>query len=194
MPHGTSYFDHDIFSNSFLSDLKERVKNKDRQRVLPKEPEFFKFGSEFENELLYYTPSTFALVPNMVKEVRKSSFYQSIITHPDVKIQHEFYRRFYGLKFKCKTDLWIPNVIVPDIKSTAATTYDGFIKSIDKFDYDRQLYVYMTMARTDNGAFIACSKQKKPKVFIVSVKKGDYIYNSGKRKTEELITILKGLI
>lgn len=188
------YFTHDIYSNSFLSELKQLVRDKRKQRVFQKEPEFYSFGKEFEDVLLYNVPTSNEMIQEMVKEVRKSTFYQSIINHPNVRIQHEFYRRFYDLKFKCKTDIWIPEVIVPDIKSTSATSYDGFIKSINRFDYDRQIYVYMTMSRTDNGAFIACSKQKKPKVFIVSVKKGDYIYNSGKQKTEELIGILKSLV
>lgn len=192
--HDTEYFQHDIYSNSFLTILKEKVKNKNRQRKLPKNPHFYRDGNEFENALLYNQPTNNKIIKKMVEKVRGDSFYQSIISHPQVKIQHEFYGRFYGLRFKCKTDLVIKGVLVPDIKSTGAKSCNGFIKSINRFDYDRQIYIYMTMAKVDNGVFIACSKEKNPKLFIVSVKKGDYIYNSGKRKTEELISILKSLL
>ncbi len=193
MSFGTSYFDHDIFSNSFLSVLKEQVKNKDlKTKFSPKAA--FKFGNEFEDSLQYEVPTSNLLIPEMVRKVKANSFYQSIAGHPNVKLQHEYYCKFYGLNFKCKTDVIIPRQIVLDIKSTGATTFEGFLSSIMRFDYDRQIYVYMTMTKCDNGSFVACSKQKNPQVFVVSVKKGDYIWQSGKRKTEELIGVLKGLI
>ncbi len=194
MGFGTSYFEHDIFSNSFLSVLKQQIKSKEQRREMVKDPHFFRFGKEFEDVLLYDTKTEDIVIKKMVEKVRSHSFYQSIIKHPKVRRQHEFYRKFYGLNFKSKTDLDIPGYLVPDIKSTNAKTLNAFLKSIMFFDYDRQIYVYMVMARCDNGAFIGCSKEKNPKVFVVSVKKGDYIYQSGKRKTEELIAVLKSLI
>lgn len=194
MSLGTSYFTHDIFSNSFLTLLKEQIKNKQLQRVIPNGATFFVFGNEFEDSLLYNVPPISPLILGMIEKVRANSFYKSVISHQKTKIQHEYYKRFYGLRFKCKTDLIIPEYLVVDIKSTACTSWDGFTKSIFRLDYDRQIYIYMIMAKCDHAAFIACSKEKNPKVFIVSVKKNDNIYLSGKRKTENLIGVLKSLI
>lgn len=194
MSQGKSYFDHDIFSNSFLTVLKEQIKNKELQRTIPKGASFFIFGTEFEDSLLYNVPPISPLIMKMVQAVRANSFYQSAISHPKVKIQHEYYKKFYDLHFKCKTDIVIPEHLVPDIKSTACTSWSAFTKSIFRLDYDRQIYIYMTMSKCDYGAFIACSKEKNPKVFIVSVRKNDNIYLSGKRKTEELINVLKSFM
>ncbi len=188
------YFGHDIFSNSFLTILKDKIRNKDRQRKLPDNPIFFQDGTEFENGVLYGMRSDKCVINRMADLIKQDSLYLSLINHPDIKIQHEFYVRFYGLWFKCKTDLVIKGDIVIDLKSTSAKSYTGFLKSVSRFDYDRQIYVYMTMAKCNRGLFIASSKEKKPKKFLVFVKKGDSIYNSGKRKTEELIDVLKSVI
>jgi len=187
------YFEHDIFSNSFLTMLKEKVKAKPLQRILKEDAHFLKFGREFEDALLYDKETDDLMIKSMVKKVRSNKVYQTIINHPKVRIQHEYYRRIYDLKFKCKVDLVIPGKLVPDIKSTNAKTYNTFLRSIMRFDYDRQIYIYMTMTKCP-GLLIGCSKQKDPKVYLVSVQENDPLYLSGKRKAEELITILKAFL
>ncbi len=190
----SSYFDHDVFSNSFLTILREKVKSESLQKLSKEDPEFYRFGREFEDVLLYNQETTNELIKKMVKVVRANSFYRSIIDHPYVERQFEIFDKFYDLNFKCKLDLFIPGIIVPDIKSTNAKSFNSFLKSIQFFDYDRQIYVYMTMAKVDKAALIGCSKEYHPKAFIVTIKKGDAIYESGKKKTEELITLLKSLL
>lgn len=72
-----------------------------------------------------------------------------------------------------------------DIKSTVCTTQKQFEECVKYFDYDRQRAWYMDIEGRCNDVLIGISK-KNFKVFKVPVRKGSELYNSGRKKYEEL--------
>ncbi len=187
----STYFSVDAYSNSFLS----RIKNELLGIPLPENqnPQYFADGKEYEDSLLYHTATKSVIIKAMVKITKAHPTFKALINHPEIKIQHEWYGKLYGLDFKCKADLVIKGNCVPDIKSTSCTTLESFIKSMYQYDYDRQIFIYMKAYKCPMACIIATTKQKKPKVFVVPVFENDYLYNSGELKTRHLISVVKSL-
>ncbi len=188
----TQYFTIDCYSNSFLS----RVKNELLGIPVPEnkeEPVYFKEGKEYEDSLLFHTPTSSPIIKAMVRETKKHPTFKALINHPDIKIQHEWYGKLFGLNFKCKADLVIKGYCVPDIKSTSCTSLESFIKSMYQYDYDRQIFIYMQAYKCPLSCIIATTKSKNPKVFVVPVFENDYLYKSGEAKTKHLISAIKSL-
>ena len=178
------------YSNSFLSKVAVEILGLPQ---LSSDKPCFAFGNEFEDCLLYDKKTKDPIIKKMVKVTKGHPTFKSFINHPDIKIQHEYYGRFMGIPFKAKADLLIKGFCVPDIKSTSCTTIKKFIESIYQYNYDRQLYIYMSIFKCDMAVIIATTKEKNPKVFVVPIVKNDYVYNSGKSKAIHLISIVKSL-
>lgn len=188
----SDYLKHDIYSNSFLSRIKRELLGIpliDQEGV----PAFFEFGKEYEDVLQYDIHTNNPMIKSMVKETKKNSMYISLINHPKIKIQHEWYGKLMGLDFKAKADMVIKGYCVADIKSTSCNSLESFIESVLQYDYDRQVYIYMIVYKCPIGCIIATTKSKNPKVFIVPVFENDYIYNSGKAKAQHLVSVVKSL-
>jgi hypothetical protein len=185
-----TYFDVPYFSNSYLSKLEHIINGEEYPE---RDASFFVTGREFEDCLLYNKKTDSRMIKNMVLETNKNSVYLSMINHPNVKIQHEFYGRRFDLPFKAKADMVIKGFCVPDIKTTSCTTLDKFEQSILDYSYHRQMYIYMEAFKCDMACLIGIQKSMNPKIFTVFINRGDELYNLGKRKTENLVSIVKSL-
>lgn len=132
-------------------------------------------------------------------EAMKKSFYRDPLArmmaensvYQKVSIRKGFEIEYDGLAFqldvRCKWDLFAePKLKVSgDIKSTTATTQKQFEEAVRYFDYDRQRAWYMDIEGTNKDLLIGISK-KNCQVFKVPIGRGSELYESGKRKYQEL--------
>jgi hypothetical protein len=185
-----TYHQVNLFSNSFLSRVAAELSGKE---MPAQNSSFYSFGKEYEDALLFNKPTDNKIIKRMVSETHKNSVFKVFFDHPELKLQHEYYGKFMGLPFKAKADMVIKGYAVPDIKSTVCATYEAFVESIAEYGYDRQMYIYMELFKCSYGCLIATTKSMNPKVFVVPVEKGSFIYESGKQKTEYLISVIESL-
>lgn len=115
----------------------------------------------------------------------KHSEYQKVSVCPSFRIEHDGFE--FSLASRCKWDLYaMPKLkMSADIKSTTATTQKQFEEAVRYFDYDRQRAWYMDMEGVSNDMLIGISKVNF-KIFKVPVKRGGELYQSGRRKYQEL--------
>lgn len=110
--------------------------------------------------------------------------------------QEEFYQRGvpfcqadfrFTLDCRVKYDQW--SYLLgwgADIKTTAATTLEGFLNSIDRYDYDRQRAFYMHVSGAQRDMLIGISKVAPYKIFPVKLTRTHPIYLSGATKMNTL--------
>lgn len=199
-----NYYARPEVSNSNLSWLKDQLSGVDRPD--PTNP--FKFGRlidcmitepEKVNYFNYtcgedqHTKEDFGIAEKMKKSFFKDPLCQLLVKHAEFQkemIRKDVSFRFNSLEFKldcrCKWDLWLQNQnFGGDIKSTTATTEEGFKKACDFFDYDRQRAWYMNIAGSRKDVIIGISKENF-KVFKVFIEFGDPFFVSGVQKYEYL--------
>jgi hypothetical protein len=198
------YYSLDIFSNSELSrllriitgrlDLNEEDENSighDYYRVGNAYDALVLGGSE---EVVLEDTTERLMVESMVRLTLKHPIIKAFKEHPKFKPQYEFFKRFYGLNFKCRLDGIIRGGDkILELKSTTATTQDAFENVIDMFDYDRQVFVYLTMSGANKCAIVGCQKNINPKIFVKWIEVGDIAWQRGKEKTEYLINYLRNI-
>lgn len=103
----------------------------------------------------------------------------------DIPMQHEGFD--FTLNTRCKYDLW--SYLLgwgADIKTTAATTHEGFLKSCDLYDYDRQRAWYMLTSGATQDLLIGISKVVPHPIFIHKIVAGDPFYLRGCQKIPSL--------
>lgn len=142
----------------------------------------------------YYTKDEFRLAEAMKKSfyrdplctmMAEKSEFQKVSKRYAFPIEYDGFR--FRLDVRCKWDLFAQHSlrISGDIKSTTATTQKQFEEAIRYFDYDRQRAWYMDIEGTDRDMLIGISK-KNCQVFKVPIERGGELYESGKRKYQEL--------
>ena len=104
------------------------------------------------------------------------------VTVADVTL--EFQGIEFTLPMRCKWDFF-SEFIGADLKSTIASSQQQFLNVCDRFNYDRQCAVYMTIAGIDQMALLGVSKQNH-KVFKKFVKAGDDFHTRGMEKFVEI--------
>lgn len=140
-----------------------------------------------------YTKEDFEVAEEMKKsfmrdplcaQLASAADYQKISVRNDFPIDHEGFN--FSLSVRCKWDLFISKFdMSADIKSTVCTTQKQFEECVRYFDYDRQRAWYMDIEGRCNDVLIGISK-KNFQIFKVPVRKGSELYNSGRKKYEEL--------
>ncbi len=196
------YYSIDVFSNSELSrlqsiitgrlDLMSEDEPKDKE-----EKKHYKVGRAYDALVLggdkvddHYPDK--AMVASMVRRTLEHPIIKAFKEHPKFRPQYEFHKRFYGLKFKCRLDGLVKGSdMILELKSTTSATQDAFENVIDMFDYDRQVYVYLTMSGAKKCAIVGCQKNMNPKIFHKWIEVGDKTWQTGKEKTEYLINQLR---
>jgi len=182
-----NYFDVPAYSNSTLSWIKRewnQVKmNPEKLRLGTKIDEQLFSGEEGDDE-----------TRRIIEVCRNDSNFAHFVQHPDFTAQYEWYGEFMGLPWKCKLDGFIPNFMRLEFKSCQVNSHPQFLQLIDRLDYDRQDYVYAQCTGIDRGLLYGATKHKLPKTFSQYTSAGDKTMDSGKRKTEYLIEILKTMI
>lgn len=141
-----------------------------------------------------YTVSDFDLCRAMRDSWRRDKFCQDLAVI--CQGQEEFYRSgcsfchqefSFELDCRVKYDQW--SYLLgwgTDIKTTAATTMEGFLKSIDVFDYDRQRAFYMNVSGAMRDVLIGISKVAPHKIFPVKIHRKHELFLSGSKKMNTL--------
>src|SRR5690606_36089886 len=83
---------------------------------------------------------------------------------------------FMGMKAKGKLDLYIPNILVQDIKVTNATSMDQFRETVKMFNWARQVTFYRDLTGSPPSTELlitGLSATKVGQVFHVRVRKED---------------------
>lgn len=203
-----NYFEHPYVSNSGLSRLLADITPKDQLTDIK---EAYKIGTlvdafatepdkvDFYNRVVVgqryiYTEEELALGQRMRDQLMKDTFSREFIQR--CKFQTEYYSPwepfyFNGVEFKlhikCKYDLDAWDAFAGgDIKSTAATTQDGFLKACRNFGYLRSRYFYMRNSGYERDIIIGISKKRPHNVFKIFIKKDDPLYMEGKHECHEL--------
>lgn len=196
------YFLHPYVSNSALGKYSGKYKPNyvlayalgtllDAMITTPELVDFIQlrvFGYDFQ-----FTKEHFDLCRRMRDAARKHPFILELL-----KIcqgQQEFYVQGIELEWdgfsfflngKAKYDLW--SYVLgwgADIKTTSATTQEGFIRDCYAFDYDRQRAWYMKIAQARQDVLIGISKEWPYKVFVHRIIQGDAFHTSGLHKINE---------
>ena len=71
----------------------------------------------------------------------------------------------FRLKFKCKLDLFLPNMVI-DLKTTIAESVESFEYTCHEYGYFRQMIFYMALTGATQSLLIGVCKTKD-KVFKV---------------------------
>ncbi len=196
------YYSIDEWSNSELTRLHKIIRG---ELDLSKEdddeldPQYFVVGNAYDAGVLGGKSPELSIqdklmVDKMVKVSKIHPTIRAFIEHPDFRPQYSFHKKFYGLRFKSKLD----GIIKPkrwffELKSTKCATQEAFERIIDMFDYDRQIYVYMTISGCERCCIVGCQKSMNPKIFVKWVDCGDDVWRMGKMKTEILINHLRNM-
>lgn len=90
----------------------------------------------------------------------------------------------FKMKCKCKFDLFSkPMKMGLDFKTLSVSSYNQFLTSIDRFDYDRQAAFYMDLSGIDRFWIIGISKVNA-NIFKIAIERGDDVYKSGREKVD----------
>jgi hypothetical protein len=130
------------------------------------------------------------------------------LTFRRMRKQHEFYRKKFIINYegntvilpaRCKTDGDIKSMkLGVDLKGMGAITHEQAWKAFFHFDYDRQAAWYMDVAQLDKMLYVMPAKKTgrngEHPVNLISVVRGDEIYQSGLRKYSKLAFLYYHLI
>lgn len=131
------------------------------------------------------------------------SNYLAIADTQSVLMLDDFEVNYMGYEFlfpaRCKYDLVnLKMKVGGDLKTTAAKTKKEFMNAVNMFDYDRQAAWYMDLGKLDTFMFIAISKHPDSRgrhaIFHHAIKRGDEMYESGRRKYSKLAYLWKIMI
>ena len=100
----------------------------------------------------------------------------------NTRFEHE--GKKFTMNCKCKYDLW-NGEYGGDIKTTSAETDAQFLASVEKFDYARARVFYSKVSGAKKDLIIGISK-KNFKVFLVFMKEGDYLWQTGEKRLGEI--------
>jgi hypothetical protein len=141
---------------------------------------FLAIGSEVHRRVLEpdeppefeLTASEDVLVSDMVEELGKCQELTELLSESTNEVVR--IRDLYGTPMKVIIDILLEGRgLGADIKTTSARTEKAFRKSIEKFDYVRQAAIYMMVEGLDEFKFVAVTKKKPMKVFIIDM--NDYV-------------------
>lgn len=197
------YYSRSEVSNSDLSNLKKLLYGGpdidptaaykfgsliDMMITEPERVDYFQYtcaGEQYEKE-------DFEKASEMRKAFMRDEMAAGMLKHSDTqKVMIEQDQLFdysypFHLPVRCKWDLWMEAFgWGGDIKSTTATTQKQFEEAVRYFDYDRQRFFYMNIAGSKQDILIGISKVNF-KIFKVPIRRGDELWQSGRRKTMEL--------
>jgi hypothetical protein len=119
----------------------------------------------------------------LCQRIFKASEFQKVMAMPSMKFDYDVP---FSLPVRCKWDFWMPSVQYgADLKSTVATTQKQFEDAARYFDYDRQRFFYMNIARAKQDLLIGISKENFH-VFKIPIRQGDDFWKAGREKALEL--------
>lgn len=203
-----SYFDYPNCSNSQLSQLAREIRGED---FAPLPLEAFRKGNLFDavvtepekidlesmtmqtsNGTEPFTKAEYIACTRMHQALKADPTAALIMNHSSTQVEVYDYPITvttcgleFTIEFKGKLDFyWETGSVVTDLKSTKAPSLEAFRNSADKFQYWRQLYLYMLMTRAKKAIILAANW--KAQTFILHMKEGDENWQKGKQWFEEL--------
>lgn len=202
----SDYYSHPYVSNSTLSQLKDELSPTD----IPDKVANYAFGSLFHAFLLEpgtidhinfklndvgYFPEEFTKARAMRDAVLKDP--HAALMNKTAQKEFEIYADSVpfgidGVEFKLgcriKMDLFHPGAgVIEDYKSCNVKTHKEFMEIVDRFDWDRQAYFYLHVSGADRFILRGVSKVKGHPTFPVFINRQSPMYQSGKRKAEDLL-------
>jgi hypothetical protein len=100
-----------------------------------------------------------------------------------VDIEEEFYREMNGIRVKCKCDGIVKSEgVIIELKSLSVRTYNAFLGSIDRFDYDAGAAYYLDITGAKEVLLFAVSKLCPERYFKTVITRDSTLYHSGRMK------------
>jgi len=134
----------------------------------------FEFGQEFHRTLLEpHLPPRVKLseadsytITRMKEAVRKDPIYKYIKQFKNRKVEvRKMIPDYLGVPWKGRADVWIPDKMTVDYKTTAAQKRDEFEFFISLWHWDVQGLIYMKLFDVDSHLIIGINKLHKPRIF-----------------------------
>ncbi len=92
-----------------------------------------------------------------------------------------------GLALKARLDIVHKKQLVVDIKSTSCKSYDDFLASCDRYDYDRQAAFYLDSVGARRFVFVAVQKVTPYNVWTIEHHTAGSFVESGRKKYRALL-------
>lgn len=203
------YFSRPEISNSELGALESELSMDDQ--LFGDRKKAYRFGTlldtmitspgnynYFKNSIgdITYEPEEVSLAKSMCKAFYLDPFCVALLDISQTQlvairdVEFQTATESFTLPMKCKFDFYVKSingwagVIMDhgyDLKSTVATSQQQFENVCERFNYDRQTAVYMTIANIDRMGIIGVSK-KNNKIFKKLIQRGDETFNRGYEK------------
>lgn len=193
----SAYFNHDFVSNS---DLKSIMHRHEQKREEPSNlQEIFEAGTLNHHALLEPHKADkshigYITACNMASTVLQDPMCRQLISMPDFRREHEFYRRnIFGLEgARCKTDgdSRMMDTIF-EYKGLKITTENGFDSAIENHDYDQSAFFYLNVVGYKNYLIVGVSKTNTKKLFKRLITREHKWYSTGGAKVERAIQVWK---
>lgn len=153
-------------------------------------------ATDGEYDKIVAVKNTYRIAKEMAATVYDDELCQRILTMPDLRREHEWYRirNSYGVAgIRCKSDADTRIAsLVFEYKGLAVTTENAFINSIRQFCYDQASAFYYEGTLLDNYLIVAVSKKNTRKMFKRIIHRGDEFHVSGDAKVRQAIRLWRG--
>lgn len=192
-----SYFNHHYASNS---DIKKIVAKHNGVPEMDGLQGIFDFGTAFHAGILEpskidfskLNPEQVNLLSSMTKTFWKDELCRSVVSSPDFRREHEFYRvNRMGLKgVRCKCDGISKKLrIILELKGLSVTTEKAFRDSIEHLGYDQGAAWYLNTTlgavKYTHKLIVGISKREPDRLFKLLIGWDDPYYKRGMEKVEK---------
>lgn len=193
----SQYYSNPIISNSGLGGFYNKLTD---AKAMNAKPETLFFGQLmhlglYEAEAYANTPKTLpaklqAQCERMIAAGRKTPVLSGFLKDKRTVFEKPFYAIINGVPVKVKPDAFIPNSrLGHDAKSTAKTTLEGCLESMEEFRYWRQAALYTDATGGKNWLFTFITKSEPCKTFLVDCSKHKDKIKEGREEYQELLKL-----
>lgn len=148
---------------------------------------------------IFFDEDTWKKANEMAEVVLKNQILGKYLR--SMKSQHAIFKENFRIdyngqtifiKAKCKFDGLNKDISMgADIKTTACSNMEAFVRAFYFFNYDRQAAWYMDIGKIDRMFYIGVGKHRNRHtheypVFIIAIERGDSMYMSGLQKYSHL--------
>jgi hypothetical protein len=177
-------------SNSDLTEFKHHIFGEKQYKPV----NAFAFGSALHELIL--EPNTIhqlpenvdlSLVQTLASVARKNHFLSWVLRFSKKETVRLWQDETTGLELKSKLDIIHKGRLVVDIKSTSCKSYSDFLKSCDRYDYDRQAAFYLDSMGATKFVFVAIQKVVPYNIWTVEHHTSGGFIEAGRKKYRALL-------
>lgn len=176
-------------SNSDLTEFKHFIFGE----VQYKPVNAFAFGSALHELIL--EPHTIcnipdvdlALVQHLASAARNNRFLSWMLQFSKKEVVVLWTDEATGLELKSKIDINHKGTIVADVKSTSCKSLADFLRSAEKYDYDRQAAFYLDAVGGKKFVFIVVQKKIPYNIWVIEYHTDSEFIRSGRKKYKALL-------